>query len=133
MHKFSHTEVFTIWNPSHENKFHKINNYLILTKNYGFLRKHRSENWLWICEISKKTFFAEHLWATASENPSSTIDKLRIYVSVFANFSCWWGISCFFFRTKTLSLGKIMKNIRGLELVASLSSGYKASSEKFFY
>ena len=34
---------------------------------------------------------------------------------------------------QSLLIDKIMKNKRGLELVTSLSSGYKISSEKFIY
>ena len=37
----------------------------------------------------------------------------------------------FFFWTQSLSMDKIIKNKRGLELVTSCSSGYKTSLEKF--
>ena len=50
----------------------------VLTKNYGFFRKYKTESWLWICEISKNIFFAEHLWANGSANSSSMIDKTNV-------------------------------------------------------
>ena len=40
---------------------------------------------------------------------------------------------CFFFRTQSLSMIKIMNIKRDLELVTSHSSDYKTSSEKFLY
>ena len=39
----------------------------------------------------------------------------------------------FFFQTQSLSIDKIIKNKRGLELVTSRYSGYETSSEKFLY
>ena len=39
----------------------------------------------------------------------------------------------FFFRSQSLSIDKIIKNQRGLELVTSDHSGYKTSSGKFLY
>ena len=40
---------------------------------------------------------------------------------------------CDFFRTQSLSVDKIFKNIKALELATSRSSGYETSSEKFLY
>ena len=39
----------------------------------------------------------------------------------------------FFFPTQSLLMDKFLKNKRDLELVTSLSSGYKTSSKKFLY
>ena len=39
----------------------------------------------------------------------------------------------FFFQTQSLLVDKVFKNKRDMELVTSRSSGYKRSSQKFFY
>ena len=38
-----------------------------------------------------------------------------------------------YFQTQPLLMAKVIKNKKGLELVTCCSSGYKTSSEKFFY
>ena len=43
------------------------------------------------------------------------------------------GNFIFFFQTQFLSIDKIVKNKRGLELVTSCYSGYETNSEKFLY
>ena len=105
-------------------------------KVYNFIKKETLTQVLCcqFCEISKNTFFTEHLWATASENKTLTSLKMfwlnHIFTFWKATWVCWTKtLLAFLFSLRVYLPKKWQKNI--ILLVSNICSKKKSWWKSF--